>query len=113
MHSQMGSDPLDQQQGFPMGPNDPVTLERRLKALNAQRQKSMVSDTDKLVKLAAELNAEINGKHPGELSPAQLRQVAEIEKLAHNIKEKMCTSVRPAPMMQPPLMAPPGMPPMM
>ncbi len=113
-HSQMGTDPLDQQQSPPLGPNDPMTLEKRLKALNAERQKSMIADTNKLVKLAAELNAEINGRHPGELTPAQLHQVAEIEKLAHSIKEKMCTSVSPAPMMtRPPLMTPPGMPPVM
>ncbi len=115
IHNQVGTDPLDQQQPFPMGPNDPIAQEKRLKALNAERQKSMVADTNKLVKLAAELNAEINGKHPGELTLSQLRQVAEIEKLAHNIKEKMCTSVRPAPMMAPPppLMTPPGIPPPM
>jgi hypothetical protein len=111
MQSPMGNDPLDERQPPPMGPNDPMALEKRLKALNAERQKAMISDTNKLVKLAAQLNAEINGKHPGELTPDQLHQVAEIEKLAHSIKEKMCTSVRPAPMMQqPPLMTPPGMP---
>ncbi len=98
-----------------MGPNDPLSLEKRLKALNAERQKAMIADTNKLVKLVAELSAETNEKHPGELEPDQLRQIAEIEKLAHSIKEKMCTSVRPAPMMvQPqPLMTSPGMPPMM
>jgi hypothetical protein len=111
LQNQMGNDPLDERQPPPLGPNDPMALEKRLKALNAERQKAMVADTNKLVKLAAALNAEINGKHSGELTPDQLRQVAEIEKLAHNIKEKMCTSVRPAPMMQqPPLMSPPGLP---
>ena len=117
MQNQIGNDPLDERQQPPMGPNDPMALEKRLKALNAERQKAMIADTNKLVKLAAALNAAINGKHSGELTPDQLHQVTEIEKLAHSIKEKMCTSVRPSPMMQqPPLMSPsgmPGIPPMM
>jgi hypothetical protein len=117
MQNQIGHDPLDDRQSSPMGLNDPVALEKRLKALNAERQKAMIADTNKLVKLAAQLNAEINGKHPGELTPDQLHQVAEIEKLARSVKEKMCTSVRPSPMMQQPSMITPpgmsGMPPIM
>jgi hypothetical protein len=121
MPNPMGTDPLDQRQPPPMGgPDDPIALGKRLKALNAERQKAMIADTNKLVKLAAALNAEINGKHRGELTPDQLRQVAEIEKLAHSVKEKMCTSVRPSPLMQPPpfitppgMTGMPGMPPMM
>lgn len=66
---------------------------KRVQALNAARQKSLVSDTNKLVKLTAELNAQINNTHPASLTESQLRMVAEIEKLAHNIREKMCTPV--------------------
>ncbi len=81
---------------------------KRINALNAERQKSLVSDTNKLVKLTSELNAQINGTHPASLTESQLHMVAEIEKLAHNIREKMCTSVRggqfgmPAPSLNPP-----------
>lgn len=76
---------------------NPEMEAKRLNALNAERQKSLVSDTNKLVKLTAELNAQINGTHPGSLTGAQLRMVAEIEKLAHTIREKMCTSVKGVP----------------
>lgn len=71
--------------------------------MNADRQKSMVSDTDKLVKLARQLDAEIASNPTDELTPEELRKVAEIEKLAHNVKAKMAQSfgggpeVRPSP----------------
>ena len=55
-----------------MGTVDPIETEKRLRALNAERQKSMVSDTNKLLKLASELNAEINRENPDSLTPAQL-----------------------------------------
>jgi len=77
-----------------MGDTDPVMEEKRLKALNAERHKSLVSDTNKLLKLARELDEEVNHADPGALDQAQLIQVAEIEKLAHKVKEKMSTSVR-------------------
>jgi len=95
--------PTGQQVGGVIGDspdNDPVEQEKRLKALNAERQKSMVADTNKLVKLAGELNTELAGAHPESLNPEQLRKVAEIEKLAHNIKEKMSMSVKGIPVFE-------------
>lgn len=77
----------------PNGDND-VDAERLLNVLNAERQKSMVSDTDKLLRLVNNLNGEIERNDPGVLSSNQLRKVAEIEKLAHTIKDKMSYSVR-------------------
>jgi len=76
--------------------------EKLLRALNADRQKSLVSDTNKLLRLVNELNAEIAGKQPEALSPDQLRKIAEIEKLAHSVKDKMITSVRGTPAFQAP-----------
>jgi hypothetical protein len=62
----------------------------------------MVSDTNKLLKLVNELNAEIGQTNPDSLTPSQLQKVAEIEKLAHNVRDKMSTSVRgAAPLRQP------------
>lgn len=87
-----------QQNGsFPMGPGDDVEAvdaERRLNALNEERQKAMTSDAAKLLKLATELNEQIAKSNHGELSPEQLRMVAEIEKLAHNVRDKMSQSLR-------------------
>jgi hypothetical protein len=79
-----------------------VEEEKALRALNAARQKSMVADTDRLVRLVNELNSEIERTNPDSLTPAQLHKVAEIEKLAHNVKDKMSTSVRGMPAFQQP-----------
>jgi len=73
---------------------DPVDEEKRLRALNAERQRSLVSDTNKLLKLAQELDGEVKGTNPDSLNMEELTKVAEIEKLAHKVKEKMSTSVR-------------------
>jgi hypothetical protein len=81
---------------------DGLEEEKVLRALNAARQKSMVADGDRLVRLVNELNAEIERTSPDSLSPAQLRKVAEIEKLAHNVKDKMSTSVRGLPAFEQP-----------
>ena len=73
-------------------------FERRLRMLNADRQKTMVSDADKLLKLAGQLNVEVSTANQGELTPAQLKKISEIEKLARKVREKMSTSVRGTPM---------------
>ncbi len=90
---------------------DVVIQEKRLQALNAERQRQMVADANRLAKLAAELNAEVNGPNPRNLSPAQLRKVAEIEKLARSVRDKMCTSFRgiPPPVMPVQPVVPPGL----
>ena len=72
--------------------NDPVLGAKRIRAMNADRQKSMVSDADKLVKLARQLDAEIASNTTDALTPEELRKVAEIEKLARNVKAKMAQS---------------------
>jgi hypothetical protein len=76
------------------GPNvDPVFQERRLRMLNVAQHKSMVDDTDKLLKLVNELNAEINRTNPSSLTPEELRKVAQIEKLARSVRDKMRLTV--------------------
>jgi hypothetical protein len=74
--------------------NDPIEKARQLRAYNSERQKSLVSDTNKLLKLARELDEEVNSTKPDSLTAAQLRKVAEIEKLARSVKEKMSASMR-------------------
>jgi hypothetical protein len=68
---------------------DSLLAERRMKMLNNERRKSLISDSDKLLKLAIELNVEIGQSKSGSLTPDQLRKVADIEKLAHNVRDKM------------------------
>lgn len=89
--------------GFPQdidqaGPNyDPLgslQSEKRARLMNLERQKAMVAAADKLVKLAAELNREVARSDSTGLTLEQLRKVEEIEKLAHNVRDKMLMSIR-------------------
>ena len=73
--------------------SDPVEEQKRLRALNAERQKSMVSDADKLLKLAADLKAEVDKTNKDTLSLTVIRKAEAIEKLARDVKEKMKLSV--------------------
>ena len=104
-----------QRSGFPQPPAQPGAgidndlpggvspeIEKMLRSQNADRQKSLVSDTNKLLRLTNELNAEIARTSPDALSDDELRKLAEIEKLAHSVKEKMSTSVRGTPAFRPP-----------
>ena len=77
-------------------PTQAIFYEKRIQMLNAEQHRSMVADTDRLVKLVADLNAQINSSKASSLTPEQLRTVAEIEKLAHNVRDKMRMSVRSA-----------------
>jgi hypothetical protein len=74
------------------GPSDPSMEQKRLRAINAERQRLMTADTEKLLKLVRALNEEVEKTQPDSLTPSQLRTVAEIEKLAHSVKEKMIYS---------------------
>jgi hypothetical protein len=72
----------------------PYFREKRIQQFNAAQHKALVSDTDRLLKLVSELNAEIGSSNPSALSAEQLRKVAEIEKLAHSVKDKMSQPVK-------------------
>ena len=73
---------------------DYVEEERRLRALNAERHRSMVSDTNKLLKLAQDFDVLVKKNDTASFDSEELAKLAEIEKLAHKVKEKMSTSVR-------------------
>jgi hypothetical protein len=59
------------------------------KARNNERQKRLVADTERLVKLAGELQADVDKSTKDTLSVDVIRKADEIEKLAHNVKERM------------------------
>ena len=87
--------PMNRQSRNPFdgfGDVDSAMAARRMRALNVERQKSVVSDTDKLLKLAKELNKEIENSNPVALTPVQLRKISDIEKLARSVKQKMSAS---------------------
>jgi len=75
------------------GDYDPVMMERRIRVLNMERQKEMVADAAKLLKLARELNSEVAAQHSTTLTQEQLHKIAEIEKLARSVKERMVVGV--------------------
>lgn len=86
---------------------DPIIAAHQARALNLARQKSLVSDTNKLLQLARELNTEIAAANAESLTPIQERKLAEIEKLAHNVKDKMSDASVGAPPV-PQIMSPYG-----
>jgi hypothetical protein len=77
--------------------NDPAFQQRRLSQLKQAKYKSIVSNTEKLQKLVADLNAEIGAANQTSLTPDQLRKVAAIEKLARSVKDDMRSPVQETP----------------
>jgi hypothetical protein len=67
----------------------PQTEEQRAKLRNAERQKQLVADTQKLLSLANELKADMDKSTKDTMSLDVIRKADEIEKLAHNVKERM------------------------
>jgi hypothetical protein len=59
------------------------------KKANLERHAALKNDTDKLVKLAGELKDYVDKSNENVLSLDVLKKAEEIEKLAHNVKEKM------------------------
>ena len=62
---------------------------RQQRLLNTARHKAIVSDADKLLALARQLNARVNADGSALTSTERMRIAGEIEKLAHNVKERM------------------------
>jgi hypothetical protein len=87
--------PVNSRQDYDIPKTDPVEEQRRLRALNAERQKRVVSDANKLLKLTTELKLEIARATSDSLTPAQLRKLAVIEKLARDLRENMSATVQP------------------
>lgn len=93
-----------QQAGSRDDPGDPGAIGRELtprvnpdtsvedqqeKLLRIQRQKRIISDSDKLLKLATDLKQQIDNPAPGTLSADSVKKAAEIEKLAHSLEQRL------------------------
>jgi len=63
--------------------------EQQSKARNAERQKRLVADTDKLLALATELKTQVDKTNKDILAVDVIKKADEIEKLAHSVKERM------------------------
>lgn len=64
-------------------------IAKRNKALNIMRQQALVADTDKLLKLAQELNAGTAAGGTTMSASERMKKLAQIEKLAKRVREKM------------------------
>jgi hypothetical protein len=66
---------------------------KRFAQLNLARQKEMTTDTERLVALANKVKAQMDQGLEKPLSMESVRQVEQIEKLAHIVRDKMRASV--------------------
>jgi hypothetical protein len=62
-------------------------------AANGARKKQIADESAKLLKLATELKSEVDKTTKDTLSISVIRKAEAIEKLAHDVKEKMKQSV--------------------
>ncbi len=72
-----------------MGPSDRTTSMQETAADNDARQKQLAADTAKLLELANQLKAAMDKTSKNTLSLEVMKKADEIEKLAHQMKEKM------------------------
>lgn len=71
---------------------DPMTRKMSTEMVvkrNIQRQQEIVADTNKLLQLAQQLNADVSKSNKDMLSVSVVKEADEIEKLAKSVKEKM------------------------
>lgn len=80
--------------------NNATEAQIRMRQVYLAQAMQMVKDSKKLVEVAAKLNAEVASQHGGKLTPGELREVAQIEKLAHSVRTKMEAPV-PSTLFQP------------
>jgi len=67
--------------------------QQEFEAANAERRKQIAEDSTKLVKLASDLNAELDKTAKDTLPLKAIRKAEQIEKLAHGVQEKMKLTV--------------------
>jgi hypothetical protein len=73
--------------------NAQQTQKQSFEAANAARKKQIAEESTKLLKLALDLKAEVDKTNKDTLSVTVIRKADEIEKLAHDVKEKMKLTV--------------------
>jgi len=70
-------------------------IQQNFGALNALRKQQVSDDSAKLLKLAADVKAELESTTNDTVSQSTLKKAEAIEKLARGIKQKMSVSVLP------------------
>ena len=71
------------------GMRDDYAEAQQAKLLRIQRQKQLISDSDKLLKLATDLKQQIDSATPETLSADSVKKAGEIEKLAHSLRQRL------------------------
>jgi hypothetical protein len=79
----------DRNPGMPPDPMQDLMADKSKLARNDERQRKLVSDTDRLLLLANQLKSEVAASGSETMTPLMLHQMDEIEKLARSVKEKM------------------------
>jgi hypothetical protein len=72
----------------PTSTDNPMKEQMQIAAVG-ERHKRLVADSDKLLQLATELKAEVDKSTKNEMSVGAIKKAAEIEKLAHDVKDRM------------------------
>jgi hypothetical protein len=62
---------------------------KEARELRLQRQKQLITESDRLLELSADLKKRIDNASPDRLSVDSLKEAAEIEKLAHKLHQQM------------------------
>jgi hypothetical protein len=70
-------------------PLSPQMEEQQSRSRNSDRQRRLVEDTDKLLALATQLKQDVDKTNKDVMSVDVIKKADEIEKLAHNVKERM------------------------
>jgi hypothetical protein len=73
--------------------SDQKAKQQNFDAANAERKKELSDESAKLLTLAMALKAEVDKTNKDMLSLNVIRKADQIEKLAHNVKEKMKVTV--------------------
>jgi len=63
--------------------------EAMIRQANEQRHRRMLDDANKMVQLSNELKADVEKTQKDELSIEVLKKAAEVEKLAHDVQQRM------------------------
>lgn len=94
-HGQLQQLPRDSSPGMPGASGPPpdrtsVEIRERMeKARNDERQKRLISDTDKLLALATSLKTDVDKTDKYTLSLDVIHRTEEIEKLSRSIRDRM------------------------
>ena len=88
--AQSGRNPADTQEQAPPEDEARARIERDMaKKANEQRHAEIKRDTERLLKLATELQQYVDKTNEHVLSLEVIKKADEIEKLAHSVREKM------------------------